>query len=175
MPHADVTVTQFRQFVHPGVRLYHGAVATFFRVTVSGNKAIKVANSVISALHNGPALGMISGKLRRARAWMYNCVLVDNVAEAAQDIAASSDNERNSVFSNSGLPRVWVKLPGLETKIAAPQEMTADEFADGSVQLFPSEGDSTFRGIVAVRPPSAPLCPEAWEMELMRWGEVLPV
>lgn len=162
MRSADVTVAEFRQSVHPGVRLYQGAVATFFRVTVDGNKAVKVANSVISPLHNGPVLGMISRNLQRARAWMYDCVLVDNVAEAAQNIAVSSDNVRNSVFSNSGLPRVWVKLPGISTKIAEAQEMTADEFADGSIKLFPSEGDSKFLQIVAVHPPIPHTASCAW-------------
>ena len=148
-----MTIADFSQIVHPGVRLRQGSVATMLRVTVRNNTAREVANSGYSELHNGPVLGMVSGNLRRARAWMYDCELDGNEAAAVPGVDATSDNERNLVFSNTGQPLVWVKLPGLESTFAQPDVMTAEAFADGSIQLFPSEQDPTFRTLASVRPP----------------------
>eukprot|EP00892_Ulva_mutabilis_P000884 jgi/Ulvmu1/10797/UM069_0032.1 len=143
----DVTIQGFQQFVHPGVRLYQGTMATLFRVTIAGNTAVQVSNSATSPLHNGPVLGMISGDLSRSRAWMYDCVLTGNAAPGADGAGAASDNTRNSVYTNTGVPRVWITLEGLESKVVEPLEMTAEAFADGSVRLFPSEQDAPFKSV----------------------------
>ena len=152
MCRADVTVTEFRQFVHPGVRLNQGTTATLLRVTMTDNIAPEVGNSAKSPLHNGPVIGMVSGDLQRCQAWMYECVLSGNEAPAAGGAMATSDNTRNRLYSNTGQPRIWVTLAGLDSKVVDPRTMTVESFADGRIRLFPSETDAVFKNLASVRP-----------------------
>jgi hypothetical protein len=148
---ADSVITAFRQWYHAGIRTGDGVKATLFRVTFQNNVAYNAELSGISSNSYGPAIGQISELAPASQIWMYDCTFMGSQADVDAD--ASSDNERNALYSNTPEPRIWVHSKGGE--IVDPRIPTRDRFTDGVFEFFPTEKDSAFQSIVQVRLPSS--------------------